>query len=557
MNNLKKHKKSKTGFARLIENSHRTASKSNQRDIIKEKQALELINQGKFEEAEKIYRELISKGTKSHSVYNHLGIISGLKGNNIEKIQLLQKALELQPKDYRSLNNLGNALNIQGDYNKAIEVYRKALNLKPNYSQALVGLGNTYEAKGNRDSAIISYEKALKINPNYAEALNNLGAAIYQKGDIHIAIESYKKALKLKPNFPEALNNLGVALYEIGDLKIAIEVLKKALMLKPMYSEARFNLSRVELLIGDYKNGWNNYESRWKKINPTQLHSKKPDLPKWNGEILQPKEKLLIIGEQGLGDTIQFMRYVPFLRNQNIDVSFCAEETLHSLIKASNIDKNPLTPKEVNNISEGKWIELLSLPKYIGISTENPIVNNPYISVPKLLIRKWNDILAPEKKPIIGINWQGNPNTEKNELRGRSFPLESFSNIAKSKKFNFLSLQKGAGSEQLNNCSFINNFVNCQKTINDIWDFTENAAIIANCDLIITCDTSLAHLAGAIGAKVWLLLKDVPEWRWGIQNKTTFWYPSMRLFRQKETNNWNEVMDRLLLELKNSYKLIK
>ena len=549
---LMNYKENKTGFGKLMKNSSGAASKSKHKDITKEKQALELINKGNFEEAEKIYRELISQGTKNHIVYNHLGIISGLKGNNIEKILLLQKALELQPKDHRSLNNLGNALNSQGDFNKAIELFEKALDLQPNYSNALVGLGNAYKAKGNINSAIISYTTALKINPNYAEALNNLGAAIYQRGDIHTAIKFYKKALKLKPNFPEALNNLGAALYELGDLKIAIEVLKKALLLKPIYSEARFNLSRVQLLTGDYKNGWNNYEARWEKVTPTQLHAEKPNVPKWNGKIPQQKEKLLIVSEQGLGDTIQFMRYIPFLRSQNIDVSFCAKEKLHTLIKASNIDQNPLKPGEVNQISEGTWIELLSLPKYMDISAENPIVNNPYIKAPDLLIKKWNDILLSEQQPIIGINWQGNPNTETNELRGRSFPLESFSNIAKSTNFKFLSLQKGVGSEQLNNCSFINNFVSCQEKINDIWDFTENAAIIANCDLIITCDTSLAHLAGAIGANVWLLLKDVPEWRWGIKNKTTFWYPSMRLFRQKEKNNWNEVMDRILLELKNS-----
>ena len=549
---LMNYKENKTGFGKLMKNSSGAASKSKHKDITKEKQALELINKGNFEEAEKIYRELISQGTKNHIVYNHLGIISGLKGNNIEKILLLQKALELQPKDHRSLNNLGNALNSQGDFNKAIELFKKALDLQPNYSNALVGLGNAYKAKGNINSAIISYKTALKINPNYAEALNNLGAAIYQRGDIHTAIKSYKKALKLKPNFPEALNNLGAALYELGDLKIAIEVLKKALLLKPMYSEARFNLSRVQFLTGDYKNGWNNYDARWEKVTPAQLHAEKPNVPKWNGKIPQQKEKLLIVSEQGLGDTIQFMRYIPFLRSQNIDVSFCAKEKLHTLIKASNIDQNPLKPGEVNQISEGTWIELLSLPKYMDISAENPIVNNPYIKAPDLLIKKWNDILLSEQQPIIGINWQGNPNTETNELRGRSFPLESFSNIAKSTNFKFLSLQKGVGSEQLNNCSFINNFVSCQEKINDIWDFTENAAIIANCDLIITCDTSLAHLAGAIGANVWLLLKDVPEWRWGIKNKTTFWYPSMRLFRQKEKNNWNEVMDRILLELKNS-----
>ena len=549
MNNLKNNKKKTTGFGGLIKGSNRTISENQKTTIIKERRALELLNQSKFEEAEQIYRELISLGTKNHIVFNNLGIITGFKGNNVEKIQLLQKGLKLQPKDYKTLNNLGNAYNSQGEYNKAIEVYQKALEIKPNYSNAHVGIGNSYKSKGLIDSAIISYKKALSINPTYAEALNNLGAVIYQKGDIHEAIKSYKKALKLKPDFPEALNNLGVALYEIGEIKMAIKTFKQALLLKPIYNEARFNLSRAQLLMGDYKNGWNNYDARWKKASPTKLHSEKPNLPKWKGEILQQKEKLLIISEQGLGDTIQFMRYIPFLRSQNIDISFCAEEKLHTLIKSSKIDQNPIMPNDVNQVTEGKWIELLSLPKYLDISSNHPIVNNPYLKASEKLVKKWNDILIVEKQPVIGINWQGNPNTEKNELRGRSLPLEIFSHIAKRKQSKFLSLQKGPGSEQLKNCSFINNFVSCQEKINETWDFSENAAIISNCDLIITCDTSLAHLAGGIGANVWLLLKDIPEWRWGINNPTTFWYPNMRLFRQKEPHNWNEVMDRVLLEL--------
>ena len=121
------------------------------------------------------------------------------------------------------------------------------------------------------------------------------------------------------------------------------------------------------------------------------------------------------------------MRYIPFLRSQNVDVSFCAKEKLHSLIKTSNIDQNPLAPEEVNQVSEGKWIELLSLPKYLGISADNPIITDPYISATEILIKKWQDILIAEKHPIIGINWQSNPNTEKNELRGRSLALENFS----------------------------------------------------------------------------------------------------------------------------------
>ena len=153
-------------------------------------------------------------------------------------------------------------------------------------------------------------------------------------------------------------------------------------------------------------------------------------------------------------------------------------------------------------------------------------------------------MLSTEKRPIIGINWQGSTLLEKT-YHGRSIPLETFSILFKQNELSILSLQKGFGSEQVDNCSFKNQFVECQPQINSTWDFLENAAIIQNCDLIITCDTSIAHLAGGMGKKVWLLLRDIPFWTWGLEGNSTFWYPSMRLFRQKERHNWQEVMDRV------------
>ena len=247
---------------------------------------------------------------------------------------------------------------------------------------------------------------------------------------------------------------------------------------------------------------------------------------------------------------MQYMRYIPYLRNQGLNVSFCAQKKLHSLIKASGIDANPLTPEQSTLVSKGEWIPLLSLLKHLKVSPENPIITEPYICSTDELEKKWSNLLSKEKRPIVGINWQGNPDMEKNH-QGRSLPLETFSGLFDHNEIIMLSLQKGFGSEQLENCSFKNKFVECQPVINSSWDFLENAAIIENCDLIITSDTSIAHLAGGMGKKVWLLLKDIPYWTWGLELESTFWYPSMRLFRQRERQNWNEVMGRVSIELKN------
>ena len=168
-----------------------------------------------------------------------------------------------------------------------------------------------------------------------------------------------------------------------------------------------------------------------------------------------------------------------------------------------------------------------------------------YIHTSKEPTVKWKKILADEQRPIIGINWQGNPSQERTNSAGRSLSLKTFAPLANKSKTTLLSLQKGFGSEQLETCSFKDRFVSCQDQINETWDFLETAAIIANCDLIITSDTSVAHLAGGMGKTTWLLLKKVPDWRWGLDGETTFWYPSMRLFRQKERGNWDEVMQRV------------
>ena len=260
---------------------------------------------------------------------------------------------------------------------------------------------------------------------------------------------------------------------------------------------------------------------------------------------MQKGEKLLVLREQGLGDTLQFMRYIPHIRSQGIDVSFCAQPKLHSLIKASRIDQNPLTTDQANAVAEGQWIPLISLARYLKINPDNPVIAEPYIFSTDQLVQKWRNIFSKEKKPIVGINWQGNPTLEKQAYIGRSIPLETFSLLAERNEITLLSLQKGFGSEQLDNCSFKNKFIDCQPQIDSIWDFLETAAIIENCDLIITCDTSIAHLAGGMGKPVWLLLRDIPFWTWGLKSERTFWYPSMKLFRQKERLNWHEVIERV------------
>ena len=508
------------------------------------------MNQGKLQEAETIYRDLIAAGMNSHLVYGNLAAICGMQGKLNELIDLLKKALELKPNYQIAHNNLGLALKDQGDLTAAIASFNTALELNPNDPIAHYNLGIALKAQGDLSAAIISYNKALSLKPNYPEAHYNLGNALKDQGDLTAAIASYNKTIELNPNDPLAHNNLGAALEQQGDITAAVASYNKAIELNPNDPDAHGNLAHTLLLLGDYKKGWEEYEWRsTKKKNPSLPHSN-PSCARFVDVKLNINNQLLLVSEQGLGDTLQFMRYALELKRQGIAVSLCAEPKLHSLIKASGIVSSPLTPEQANKITAGNWLPLLSLPRHLEVSPEKPIINEPYIKTTDTLLKKWGSILSREQRPIIGINWQGNPKVETQSFKGRSLNLETFNSITENHHASLISLQKGFGSEQLDTCSFKNRFVSCQDQVNDTWDFLETAAIIANCDLVITSDTSVAHLAGGMGKTAWLLLKKIPDWRWGLEGERTFWYPSIRLFRQKEHGNWDEVMTRLAKELK-------
>tara|TARA_Y100001968_G_scaffold329487_1_gene378926 strand:+ start:1533 stop:3344 length:1812 start_codon:yes stop_codon:yes gene_type:complete len=481
----------------------------------------------------------------------NLGIAFQEKGSNELAINSFRRALELKPNYPEAFSHLGIALFALGEIEESIIAYRTALNLRPNYPEAECNLGVALQEKGSNELAINSFRKALELKPNYPEALSNLGVALFNLGHIYESINSYKTAIELNPKYYQAFLNLGNSYQAIGDHVSSQNCYKKAIKIRSGYASANWNLSLSYLLCGQYELGWLYYHWRSKIKGALKPHSQ-PKIREYNSNNLVKGESLLVVTEQGLGDTIQYMRYIPYIRNLGIDVSFCAQSKLHKLIKASNIDCNPLTPEEGNFVTNGRWISLLSIPKVLNVKPTNPIITKPYISATEDVKKKWKYILNCKKRPLIALNWQGNPNLEKTNYKGRSIPLEKFSKILQKNDVTFLSLQKGFGSEQLDTCSFKEKFIHSQDIINSSWDFHDNAAIIHHCDLIITCDTAVAHLAGGMGKKVWLLLRDLPFWTWGLNDDTTFWYPSMKLFRQTTSGNWDEVMDRVSDELKQS-----
>jgi tetratricopeptide (TPR) repeat protein len=411
--------------------------------------------------------------------------------------------------------------------------------------RSYVNLAAVYGMTGRPARVVALMRELIRRCPDYPEAHNNMGNALKELGLLEEAISAYTQSLKLKPQYPDALNNLGNALKEIGDTNRSIEHFQRALRLDPQNPYFRTNLSHVLLLVGRYEEGWSYYEDRFRKPqHPLSPHAR-PGCQLWDGSELSAGDRLLVVSEQGLGDTLQFVRYVKTLRERGLEVSLCVQDQLRGLMVSSGLDPVPITEAEAELVVEGYWIPMMSLPGHLGVKASQPLEHEPYLRVNQERVQRWRERFANEQRPLVGINWQGNPSHEQGASRGRSLPLEAFAPLASVLGGGLVSLQKGAGSEQLEACSFRHCFVGCQAEIDDAWDFEETAAILANCDLVISSDTSVVHLAGGMGVRTWLLLKDVPEWRWGLEGEETFWYPSMRLFRQRERGNWEELMQRL------------
>ena len=516
-----------------------------------------LHKQGDLQGAILSYRKALSINPELPDALSRLGTVFDEQGDLQGAVLSYRKALAINPDFVEALNNLGNILQRQEEFKAAITCYKKALAINPNLAEVFNNLGSALREQGDLDAAVVAGRKALAINPNYPDAFTNLGNTLREQGEMDAAIVFHKKAMTMNPHDFKAFANLGCVFWEQGDLSTAIDFHRKAISLSSYstvpghYGSLRYNLSCLLLLSGDYKSGWEEYGWRFYRRRKVAVLHAHPRTEQWTGSNTSTEE-LVLVSEQALGDALQFMRYVLYLKEKGMNVSFCAQTKLHGLIRASGLATVLYTPAEADTLTTGSWLPLMSLPKYLNVTPDNPLVTTPYLKAPEEKVLRWKQKLAGEKRPVIGINWQGNLRAETSTC-SRSFPLEAFSPIAKQTGVSFLSLQKGPGSEELPNCSFRHRFVSCQDEIDQIWDFAETAAMIINCDLVITNDTAIAHLAGGLGHPTWLLLKKMAEWRWGPAGETTFWYPSMRIFRQKERNNWQEVTERVAIALQEMF----
>jgi FkbM family methyltransferase len=513
--------------------------------------ALLLAAGGDLQAAEPLLRRAVAVRPEFAAAHTALGSILRQLGDREGAITAFCEALRLNPHDPAHHSNLAGVLLERGEALAAIASCQAALAIDPQHMQALGNLAAAQLEHGEIEAAIGSCRAALRLHPEASQAVTTLAAALLEQGEIEAAIYHYHQALALTPECADAHYNLGLAFHQRRDASRAIACYREALRLRPSYAAARWNLALSSLLAGDYTRGWELFDAPAliEALAVRPAHAR-PLCALWEGEPLGNNEPLLLVSEQGLGDTLQFVRYLPLLAARGLRVSLCTEEKLHGLLAASRLGVPLLSPAEGNAVSTGRWLRLLSLPRLLQVTPENPQTPAfPYLHSSPGLLQRWQLLLAPERRPLIGLHWQGNPASEVKGLRGRSLPLERFAPLAAAGIGSLLSLQRGSGSEQLEECSFRQRFAAAQQAIGAVWEFEELAAIVSQCDLVITTDSAMAHLAGALGLPTWLLLHHQAEWRWGLEESSSFWYPTMRLFRQQSPGDWDGVIERVAAEL--------
>jgi tetratricopeptide (TPR) repeat protein len=503
-----------------------------------------LRDQGQLDEARACYRRALQLKPDYADAHNNLGDVLSLQGHWNEAVASYQRALQLQPNFPAALSNLGVALAKLGKLDEAIQRHEQALRLNPNYADAYVNLGNAEAAQKKPDQAIASYQQALRLNPNHVKAHYNLGIALAEQDRLDEAIASYRQALRIQPNHGEALGNLGHALRAQGKLDEAMAVYQQLVEQSPDSPEAHMSRALVWLLLGDYERGWPEYEWRWK----TKEFAGPPlEKPKWNGTDLTGKT-ILLTAEQGMGDVIQFARYAPLVKARGGEVIVaCPKKLIPLLQTCAGIDS--LTAQGEPLPEYDLHASLMSLPAILGTTLATVPSKVPYLSADRALVERWRSDLAEFPGFKIGIAWQGNPQHRGD--RQRSIPLSAFEPLAKLSGVHLISLQKGSGTEQLAAVAERFPVIDLGNRL-DTGDaaFLDTAAVLFSLDLVITIDTSLAHLASALARPAWIALGcGSADWRWLLQRDDSPWYPTLRLFRQRRAGDWREVIERMSSEV--------
>ncbi len=482
-------------------------------------------------------------GPETAEAWVALGIELEGEDKREEALEAYRSAIRLKPDFGHAYLRLGSLQQACGRLDASIASFRQAIAFGPDAPENHVRLANALRSKREFDKAAECYARAIALKPDHHLAVLDLANVWFEQGKLSTAIAGYRQAIEIKPDFAVAHSNLSNALRTQGDMRSAIAAARRALVLQPEHAEAHHNMSLALLSSAQYGEGWQEYEWRWhggaKELIPRGFK-----WSRWRGQDLKGG-CLLLHAEQGLGDTLQFARFVPILA-QRLPVLFAVQPALvnlMSLMKWPNV-----------TISDGARLTgvaaelpLMSVPWVLGIEEATIPAAVPYLRADPERVAAWRCRL-PQRAFRVGIAWRGRPNVAVD--RGRSFSLRYLHPLASIPGVRLISLQKGRGADEI--AALPPDMA--VETLGPDFDsgpgaFLDAAAVMMNLDLVITSDTSLAHLAGALGRPVWIALQLVPDWRWGLGRDDSPWYPTARLFRQRVSGDWDELFRRMAMEL--------
>jgi tetratricopeptide (TPR) repeat protein len=450
-----------------------------------------------------------------------------------------QKAVTLKPGFPDAYFSRGRLFEQMARPAEALASYERAIALNPSFAEAHTHRGNILQGLGRFEEALTSHDSAIALKPDLAEAYNNRGIALIYLMRPAEALISCDKAISLKPDFPEPYNNRGNALQDLMRHEEALAAYEKAIALNPSHVEACNNRALLLLLMGRFAEGWREHEWRKKRRDgpiATNSYSK----PLWTGEEAIEGKTIFIWWEQGFGDTIQFCRYAKLLEARGAKVIMSVQPPLLALLKSIS----PTVQVIDYDATEFDYhCPLMSLPLAFGTSLESIPSERQYIRADENLRAEWEVRLPPKTKPRIGVIWSG---SMAHKIYNRSMPLQTFLTLL-NPRAHWICLQKDIAGEDVN---ILGKDGRVTVFGDELRDFSDTAAIVDLLDFVITIDTSVAHLAGAMGTPVWILLPYSGDWRWLSDRSDSPWYPTARLFRQRAIGNWEKVIDEVQKELR-------
>jgi tetratricopeptide (TPR) repeat protein len=494
--------------------------------------------EGRLMEAEALCRRVLEAQPNLPEAAHLLGVIAHQNGKLGEAIEHVRLAVKLAPQVALFRANLGEMLRLAGRPAFAADEARRAIEIDPAMAAAHVNLGVAlYELK-KYDEAAHAHRRAIAIEPDYAEAHSNLGNALHALKRFDEAVAAYRRAIALNPRYADAWSNLGTTLHHAGEFEEGMAALRRAIALAPGHANAHAGLGILLLMRGDLAEGWDEYE--WRLRSTERKGPRFPERP-WQGESLAGRH-IYVQAEQGFGDALQFARYLPLLAARAGKVTLRVQQHLATLLRESLPGANVLGDRGDPGPYDCDAL-LLSLPRLFRTRLETIPAQVPYLRAPPQVAARWKTGLDAMTGLKVGLVWAGNPE-HVNDMR-RSLDLAALAPVLAVTGASFASLQVGPRAADLKKHQG-----KIADLSPDLADFAESAGAVSALDLVITVDTSVAHLAGALGKPVWMPLPWVTDWRWMLEREDSPWYPTMLLFRQKRGEDWTSVIARMANELR-------